>query len=165
MPETYEKTLLAWKAQGLRRVTGNPNIVAHEETEYAHLSTRQPLINALWRPFEIVVREPAVLLVDVYLALVYAVSYLWFETFPIVFSQVYGFTLMETGAAYMSIIVGVGLGGVAYMFYMYHRFTKELPLDLVVSPEMFLPPAIAGAVLAPVGSLSSAGLPPRTPTG
>lgn len=151
MPETYEKTLLSWKAQRLRRVTGNPNIVALGETEHSHLNTRQLAVDTLWRPFEIMATEPVVLLIDVYLALVYAISYLWFEAFPIVFSDVYGFTMVETGAAYLSIIVGVGLGSVGYMVYMYHKFTRRILAHSVIRPEVFLPPGIVGAVLAPVG--------------
>lgn len=151
MPETYEKTLLTWKAQRLRRLIGNPRIVSLGETEHSHLTTRQLAIDTLWRPFEIMIREPVVLLIDVYLALVYAVLYVWFEAFPIVFTDVYHFTVMETGAAYLTTAIGVFVGSLGYMVYVYHNFTKRLLNKEPLYPELFLPLAIVGAVLMPIG--------------
>ena len=35
--------------------------------------------------------EPVVLLLDLYIALIYGILYIWFKAFPIVFEEIHGF--------------------------------------------------------------------------
>ena len=91
LPESYGKTLLRRKAQRLRALTGNENIMSEGEIENKNMTVRELAIDTLWRPFEIALTEPVVLLIDLYISLVYSIMYLWFEAFPIVFVETYGF--------------------------------------------------------------------------
>lgn len=81
----------------------------------------------------------------------YGILYLWFEAFPLVFSQTYGFNLGESGLAFMGIFVGAILtyGG----FILWHRWSYAPVFDRQngkVAPEKWLEPAIVGAWAIPI---------------
>lgn len=151
LPESYSKTILYRKAERLRALTGNENIVSEGHIENSKLSPHQMLIETLWRPFEVIIFEPVVLLINVYIGLVYSVMYLWFEAFPIVFVEVKGFTLIEMGVAYMCILVGILVAASIYIPVVHQTFTKKLLNNEEVVPELFIPMAIVGSILMPVG--------------
>lgn len=154
LPESYGKTILYRKAQRLRAITGNQNIVSEGEIENQHLSPKEIAMDILWRPLEVMIYEPVVLLINIYIALVYSIMYLWFEAFPEIFINVYHFTLVEMGVTYLAIIIGIGVGASIYIPVMYKRFTVpmiEVPFS--VPPEVFIPMAIFGSIMMPVGLL------------
>lgn len=153
LPESYGKTLLRRKAQRLRALTGNENIMSEGEIENKNMTVRELAIDTLWRPFEIAFTEPVVLLIDLYISLVYSIMYLWFEAFPIVFIETYGFTLVELGVSYVSVMIGVLVGALFYISIIYQTFTKKFLNGKgdAITPEVFLPVAIAGSLLMPIG--------------
>ena len=153
LPESYGKTLLRRKAQRLRALTGNENIMSEGEIENKNMTVRELAIDTLWRPFEIALTEPVVLLIDLYISFVYSIMYLWFEAFPIVFVETYGFTLVELGVSYVSVMIGVLVGAVFYISVIYQVFTKKFfnGKGDTITPEVFLPVAIAGSLLMPIG--------------
>ncbi|KAK6198626.1 multidrug resistance protein 2 [Scheffersomyces amazonensis] len=151
LPETYGKTLLYRKANRLRRITGNQNITSEGHIENSKLTPKELAIDLLYRPFEITIIEPVVLSVNLYIALVYSVMYLWFEGFPIVFVGIHHFTLVEMGVTYVSIMIGIAIGAAIYVPYMYNKFTKRVLRGEGVSPELFMPMAIFGAIMMPIG--------------
>ena len=153
LPESLGKAILRRKAQRLRALTGNPNIVSEGELENQSMTLREVAIDTLWRPIEIIVFEPVVLLIDLYIALIYSIIYLWFEAFPIVFVETYGFTLVELGVSYSSVYIGMFIGSSLYIAYMYFAYTRKLLEGKAeqVTPEVFLPPTIVGSVVMPIG--------------
>ncbi|RLV88038.1 Multidrug resistance protein 1 [Meyerozyma sp. JA9] len=153
LPESYGKTLLRRKAQRLRALTGNDSIMSEGEIENKNMTARELAIDTLWRPFEIALTEPVVLSIDLYISLVYSIMYLWFEAFPIVFVETYGFTLVELGVSYVSVMIGVLVGAVFYISVIYQTFTKKFLNGKgdTITPEVFLPVAIVGSLLMPIG--------------
>ncbi|KAI3406878.2 FLR1 [Candida oxycetoniae] len=153
LPETYAPYLLRKKAERLRRLTGNDRIRSEAEikSEGEHTSVGKVLKDLLWRPIEITIKEPVVLLIDIYIALVYSVMYLFFEGVPIVFQETKHFTLVEMGVAYTSIVIGIVIAGSIFIPYVYQIFTKKLLAGNMVVPEIFIPAAIVGAILMPIG--------------
>ncbi|CAH6720090.1 fluconazole resistance protein 1 [[Candida] jaroonii] len=151
LPETFEKTLLLRKAKRLRKVTGNPNIVSEGELENEGLSVRQLAIDTFWRPIEITLFEPVVLLINLYIALIYSIMYLWFEAFPIAYVVTYHFSLIASGTTYLSTAVGVLFGAVIYSFYIYKKFVIPFRNNDPIVPEVFIPIMIVGSVFMPVG--------------
>ncbi|CCG24622.1 hypothetical protein CORT_0F03980 [Candida orthopsilosis Co 90-125] len=153
LPETYAPKLLRQKAERLRKLTGNDKIVSQAELDHGSTSTGEVVRKLLWRPFEITITEPVVLLIGIYIALVYSILYLFFEAVPIVFQETKHFTLVEMGVTYLSVVIGIFFGGAIYIPYVYKVFTKPLLAGQYdkVTPEIFLPPAILGACLMPVG--------------
>lgn len=151
LPETYEPTLLARKAKRLRKLTGNPNIKSQGEIDNENLSLKELAIETLYKPFEVTIVEPVVLLINIYIALVYSIMYIWFEAFPLVFLHTKNFTLVELGVSYVSIMIGIGSGAVAYILWTHKNYTKPYLQGIKPNPELFIPVAIFGAVIMPIG--------------
>lgn len=143
-PETNEQTLLYWKAQRLRRITGNPNIVTKNEQE------RVPLMEVysemLKRGSKIIISEPIVLAMDIYQSLCYGVLYLWFESFPIAYKETYKFSSSALAASYNSINVGAIIGTAVYVFVLYELFTKKLLNNQPATPDVFLVMSLFGSI-------------------
>ena len=58
------------------------------------------------RPITLNFLEPMVFLLNLYISLVYGLLYIWFESFPIVFTGIYHFPLGKEGLAFVGILVG-----------------------------------------------------------
>lgn len=153
LPETYGKTILRRKAQRLRALTGNEKIISEGELENKHLTPREVAIDTLWRPIEISIFEPVVLSINLYIALVYSIMYLWFEAFPIVFIETYHFTLVELGVSYTSVMIGIIISAALYIVIIYRQFTKKFLTGQAetITPEVFIPSSILGSVMMPIG--------------
>lgn len=83
LPETYAPVLLQWRAARLRKETGNASIVAPFDLTPHNL--RATLTVTLTRPIRMIIHESIVLFTCLYLALAYAIFYLYFQAYPIVF--------------------------------------------------------------------------------
>lgn len=151
LPETYAPTLLARKARRLRARTGNDRITTLGLLENEERTMHQILVEALWRPIEVTILEPVVLLIDIYIAMVYSVLYLFFEVFPIYFIEVRGFTIIEMGVSYLAIIIGVLIAVSIYLPVVHYQFTKPILNNQPVYPEVFIPIAIVGGCLFAAG--------------
>jgi DHA1 family multidrug resistance protein-like MFS transporter len=123
LPETSKSTILLHRAQRLRRVTGNPNIRA--ASEIRKLTMTDVVVDALIKPIEIAIKDPAIAFVCVYSALVYAIYYSFFESFPIVYHDVYGMTIGQIGLIFTSIIIGCLVGVLMYTSYLYFVFNPR----------------------------------------
>lgn len=151
LPESYDKAILYRKASRLRAITGNQNIVSEAELEQRRMTKKEMAIDILWRPIEITLMEPVVFLINIYITLIYSIMYLWFEAFPIVFLETYKFTLVESGVAYVSVMIGILVGAVIYIPIIWKHFTIPLKKNENVYPEVFIPSAIIGSLLMPAG--------------
>lgn len=83
MPETYGPVILKRRAKKLRKDTGNSSIVSPLELESRNI--REMFIITMTRPFRMLLHESIVSLTSLYLALAYAIFYLYFEAYPIIF--------------------------------------------------------------------------------
>lgn len=71
-PETSAATILLRRARRLRKLTGNDKLRSQSEIDQADISPTALMSQALIRPF-VLLLEPAVFMVDLYIALVYAI--------------------------------------------------------------------------------------------
>jgi len=69
-PETSSATILLRRAQRLRKLTGNSQLRSQSEIDSAGIKPKELITTSLFRPF-LLLRDPAVLFVDLYIALVY----------------------------------------------------------------------------------------------
>ncbi|RMJ21211.1 resistance protein [Aspergillus sp. HF37] len=81
---------------------------------------------------------------------VYGLLYIWFESFPIVFVQIYGFNLGQLGLAFLGILVGAFLVIPPYYWWMYKYVEPRFDEGGNISPEARLPPACVGGFFIPV---------------
>jgi hypothetical protein len=98
MPESYAPVILARKAAKMRKETGNENIFARSELESKSMSYVMTIV--MTRPFRMLFHESIVLFTCMYLSLAFAIFYLYFEAYPIIFqgpNSIYHFNAGETG--------------------------------------------------------------------
>lgn len=105
--ETYAVILLERKTEDLRKCTGNKKL-----TSMLHdgLSTRERIARSIVRPVRMLTSSPMVLLLSIYMAFLMGCLYLFVTTFPLVFSQQYGFSTGSTGLTYLGLGLGCFLG-------------------------------------------------------
>ncbi|KAF2163726.1 hypothetical protein M409DRAFT_25912 [Zasmidium cellare ATCC 36951] len=103
VPETYAPSILRKRAKNVRQETG-------DESWWSRYDDKQSFFELLKvnmsRPFILTVTEPICLFWDVYIALVYGVLYLCFVAYPIVFSDMRGWSPGFSGLAFTGIGVG-----------------------------------------------------------
>ena len=75
LPETYAPILLQWKAARLRKADPEANRHLFSEHERSDWSLSGVLHRTLYRPVQMLICEPILLLVTVYISLVYGVLY------------------------------------------------------------------------------------------
>lgn len=151
LPETSASTILLRRAQRLRKVTGNLNLQSKSEIEQKQLSAGALTLEALWRPMQINMLDPAILFTTLYTMIVYGIYYSFFEVFPIVYVERHGFNAGQLGLVFMAILVGLAVTIVIYFTYLRKVFEPEVRLRGLGPPERRLIPALFASLLPPVG--------------
>ncbi|KAI9838679.1 MAG: hypothetical protein M1819_004993 [Sarea resinae] len=145
---TLGLALFTMRAKRLRKATGDDRLSSQSEIDAAHHTMRDDLV-VLGRAFTLTFSEPIVFFMDLYTALLYGVLFIWFESFPLVFGEIYGFNLGEQGLAFLGIFVGGVITVPLYLVWVKYgiipRFTKP-----TFKPEMVLPPTFFGSASLPV---------------
>jgi len=103
LPETFAPVLLSWKAAHLRTATGNINYVSYQNLQ-ASLALR--FKTALLRAWHMLVKEPIVVLLGIWLIVVYIVIYGFLQGFSFVFGDTYGFQRGLIGTCFLAIVAG-----------------------------------------------------------
>ena len=71
MPETSASNILLRRAQRLRKLTGNSNLKSQGEIDQGNMRFSKLLIDQMWKPTEIFLKDPAVFFTNVYTSLIY----------------------------------------------------------------------------------------------
>lgn len=95
------------------------------------------------------------------MAVVYGILYLFFESYPIAFQEKRGWNEGVGALPFLSITVGVVLGGSLIAWTTKTRFKRKLEKHGKVIPEERLIPMIIGGFLFPVGMVSNIRIPHR----
>ena len=105
---------------------------------------------SLVKPFTLSLTEPICLALNMYIALVYGLLYIWFESFPLVFTGMYGWSLGIEGLAFLGILIGTFVVLPPFVWY-FHKYTEpQFNEDGELTPELRLPPAFVGAFALPI---------------
>jgi MFS family permease len=150
IPETYSPVILRNRASELSKRTGKVYISILEKKQ-GKTTVGQAFSKALARPWVLLILEPIVLLISIYMAILYGTLYMLFGAFPIVFQQYRGWSQGIGGLAFCGVAVGMILG-VVYSIFDNKRYLRiEEENDGEAPPEARLPPAAVGAVALPIG--------------
>ncbi|KAH9476585.1 Caffeine resistance protein 5 [Psilocybe cubensis] len=152
LPETNAETILLKRARRLRKLTGNPNLFSESEIKQSQMKPSDVLFEALLRPFQLMI-EPAVLYANVYLGLAYAIFYLWFEAFPLVYNDIYHFNLGLSGLPFMGLLVTCFFTSFAYVCWNYYRVEPEFKRTGYIVPESRLAVALVASGFIPASLL------------
>jgi hypothetical protein len=151
VPETYAPVLLRQRAAALTKKTRQ---VYESKTDHEKgtASVGSAFKIALTRPWVLLFREPIVLLLSIYMAIIYGTLYMLFGAFPIVFQQGRGWSQGIGGLAFVGVAVGM-IAAVIYSILDNKRYNRviEASDSGIAPPEARLPPAIVGSVVMPVG--------------
>ena len=151
LPETQPTTILLHRSARLRALTGNPNI--HTQTEIDRKGTKfsAELLDTLIKPLEICVKDPALFFINVYSALTYGIYYSFFEVFPLVYLEIYGFSVGEMTIVFLSIIVGCVIAMSIYFSYLRFYLIPDILKKGLRPQEHRLVPAIFASFGVPIG--------------
>ncbi|KAI5477203.1 MFS transporter, DHA1 family, multidrug resistance protein [Pseudohyphozyma bogoriensis] len=150
LPETFDETILLRRAQRLRKLTGNPHLRSQSEIDAAE---GQTLLQVAMHNFVMAFRmsvEPAIGFANVYIGLIYAIFYLWFEAFPLVFTDIHHFNLGLSGLPFLGFVVS---GGITFFFYVVYNKVHMEPRYLKnpdIQPEVRLELAIVASIFIPI---------------
>lgn len=147
-PETSEANILHRRAKRLEKLTGVKHTTLARK-EWSGKTTTGVAYEILLRPLLITFTEPVVLALALYIALLYATIYTWFEAFPIVFTQVHGFNTIESGLAYLGLIVGGFVGVGSYIPVVYYKFTVPVLKGQFPPVAMFMRLCLIGSTIFP----------------
>lgn len=149
MEETYAPVILVHKAAVLRRQTHNWGI--HAKQDEVEVAVAELVRNNFMRPLRMLVTEPILLLVSLYISFVYGLMYALLGAYPVVFQGVYGMNMGVAGLAFIGLIIGELLGGV-YILLLQSGYIRKLEAnDNRPVPEWRLSPAIVGSVAFSAG--------------
>jgi multidrug resistance protein len=150
VPETYAPVLLRKRATALSKMTGKVYISVLDKKK-GPVSAKKSFETALIRPWILLFREPIVLFISIYMAIIYGTLYMLFGAFPIVFQQTRGWSEGIGGLAFLGVMVGMMIG-VAYSIWDNKRYIRSAKAaGGAAPPESRLAPAMPGAVALPIG--------------
>ncbi|KAI5831965.1 MFS general substrate transporter [Schizophyllum commune Tattone D] len=152
VPETYEPTLLKWKARRLRKADPQGNARLYAPNEREDWSPAGVFHSTIYRPFHMFFTEPILLLVTVYVSLVYGILYALFSAIPVVFVTRRNFSISHMGLIFIAVSIGTTLGAFINIVLSAHypRLIREwrgFP-----PPEQRLLGAMVGGPLMVVGA-------------
>ena len=112
IPETYPPVIQRRRAEKLSKMTGkvyqSRGDVEQGPTTFAHVFK-----TSLSRPWVLLLKEPIVLLLSIYMAIVYGTLYMLFAAYPIVYQMSRGWSEGIGGLPFLGVAVGM-LVAVAY---------------------------------------------------
>ncbi len=150
IPETYSPVILRRRAAKLSKITGKV-YKSKMEVDKGPKTIKQEFKIALSRPWILLFREPIVLLLSIYMAIIYGTLYMMFAAFPIVYQEGRHWSPGIGGLAFIGVMVGE-IMAVIYSIWDNKRYEHvEAKHSGNAPPEARLPPAMLGSVFLPLG--------------
>lgn len=149
LDETYPPCLLIAKAARLRKQTGNWGI--HAQKERVEIEFIVLLEKYFTRPLKMLITEPIILFVSLYMSFIYGLVYALLEAYPVVFRDVYGMANGVDGLPFIGLTIGVTIA-CGYIISQHKTYAKKLAENKNVPvPEWRLSPTILGAPVFTIG--------------
>lgn len=147
-PETYAPVLLQRRANKLTQETGKQHVV---EGITPKPIGQQLRVGAL-RPWIMLIYEPIVTLLSLFLSVVHGTLFLLFAAYPIVFEQTRGWRQGVASLPFLAIVVGIVLSLLYVALVDQSRYARVVTrCNGNAPPEARLPPAMLGAAALPIG--------------
>ncbi|KAL4928884.1 MFS transporter/fungal specific transcription factor domain-containing protein [Aspergillus undulatus] len=149
LKETYAPLLLISKAAALRKRTSNWGIHAkHEELE---VKFGELLRKYFTRPLQMLITEPILLLISIYMSFIYGIVYALVSAYPYIFETVHGMAPGIAGLAFIGLIIGAFLA-VGFIIFQHAGYAKKVAANgNVPVPEWRLSSTAVGAPVFAIG--------------
>ncbi len=167
--ETHEPTLLKWKASRLRRETGNMAFESMMDEDPVHLkflfvkygedSHKCPTSKTLLivhlsllglKPSRMMIQEPILIIMTLYMSLVYGILYLGFFSYPISFQFDRGIEFGISSLPFLALLTGV-LTACAFMIWETPVIYRPKFISKGRIPEERLIPMMIGSFVLVMG--------------
>ncbi|KAJ4171424.1 hypothetical protein NW754_013192 [Fusarium falciforme] len=149
VPETLESSLLTRKARSVRLSTRD--WAMHAVAEETPVDLDEMANRILVRPLAMLVLEPIIILVTLYMSFVYGLIYLCFTAYPASFQEDRGWNSGVGALPFLAIILGVVIGAIIIIIFSKTRFTRIIKEKGHLPPEQRLLPMIIGGACFPIG--------------
>lgn len=147
--ETSAPFVLVEKAMRIRLITGNWAI--HAEQERIELDPAAVMQRYLTRPLRMLVSEPIVFLVSLYMSFIYGLVYALLKAYPYVFSHVYAMPIGMRSLPFLGLSLGITLA-LVFILCQHRSYIQRLQANNgKLVPEWRLGPPILGAFVFPIG--------------
>lgn len=151
LPESSAPTILYRRARRIRALTGKSTYRSGSEITGPNTSLRSRLYASLIVPWKINALDPSILFTSLYMGLLYAVFYSFFEFFPFVYGNVYGMNTGQIGLMSLTVVISIIIAGVPYVLYIHFVINKSLRAGKTMTPEDRLAPALVASLLISAG--------------
>lgn len=135
--ESYAPVILTRKAQRIRKETGHR--VYKSPLELNPIVPKHLLHDTLLFPFVMLIQEPILLAIGLYLSFVYGVIYLLFGAYPIIFEEIHGFNQLIGGIMFIPLFLG-GVAGVIFYIIVFNPRYVRLTDEYVREKKGRVPP-------------------------
>ncbi|KAF7197001.1 Major facilitator superfamily multidrug transporter mdrA [Pseudocercospora fuligena] len=150
LPETYAPAILRARAKALSKQTGKV-YRSRGDVEQGPTTLGHVMKTSLSRPWVLLFREPIVLLLSLYLAIIYGTLYGLFGAFPIVYQQTRGWSAGIGALPFLGVMVGM-IAAVAYAIVDNRRFERMHDKhNGFPPPEARIPPTLIASIAIPIG--------------
>jgi hypothetical protein len=149
VPETYPARILAKRASRLRKETGDQTYTSIINTRPGSFSSY--LGNYLIRPFKLLLREPIVFLLSLYMSVLYGVLYMYFVSFPLIFQEGKGYNAGITGLMFIPVAVGCSIALACAPYVNKDYLQQRAKYRGTPPPEIRLRPMMIGCWTLPIG--------------
>ncbi|KAL1791827.1 hypothetical protein ACET3X_009578 [Alternaria dauci] len=150
LPETSAPNILHRRTRRLKKLTGDDRLTCEADMMSQEMSAKDVVNMSLLKPITLNFTEPIVFLLNLYIALIYGLLYIWFESFPLVFEGLYGFNLGLEGVAFLGILVGTFIAVAVLFGWNYYYLEKQFDENGNIEPETRLIPAMVGCFFVPI---------------
>lgn len=151
LPETSTPNILLRRARRLRKLTGNELFMSQSEIDQRNMKTSAILVDALIKPLEITLKDPAILFVQIYTAIIYGIYYSFFEVFPLVYPVYYGMSAGQIGLVFLCVLVACLIGIAIYFAYLYFYMNPRIRAHGWPVQESRLIPALVASFGPTIG--------------
>jgi MFS transporter, DHA1 family, multidrug resistance protein len=144
LKESYAPVVLIEKADILRRRTKNWGI--HAKQEEIEVDFRELLERNFSRPIRMLIKEPIVLLLTIYMSLIYGLLYGFLTAYPLIFQGKYHMSPGVGGLPFLGMATGEFIACV-YTLFRQKSYVKKLRANNNIPvPEWRLPDVVIGGV-------------------
>ncbi|KAI2792972.1 Caffeine resistance protein 5 [Penicillium oxalicum] len=151
LPETSSATILLRRAARLRKIYNTDLFMSQSEIDQRNMKVSDIAVDALLKPLQITIMDPAVLFVQVYTAITYGIYYSFFEVFPLVYPVYYHMNMGQIGLVFLCILVSCLIGIAAYSAYLYYWMNPRIHRFGFPVQEARLIPALPAALGPTIG--------------
>jgi multidrug resistance protein len=148
LPETYGPILLKAKAKKLRHERQIWAIHARQEEK--EISFKTIITVYLVRPIKMLIFEPMIFLLTLYVSFVYGILYLLFSAFPIAYQEMRGWNDGVGALPFLAVTIGALIGCIVIVLFI-PRYQRKMIEHNGPVPEERLIPMMIGGILFPIG--------------